>query len=73
MKSREVNKPVGALEGPACKPQHASVLARAPTRKWFPHLGVHEYLQTIFDTNVFKTHQHAVYQYLNKPPTREHL
>ena len=47
-----------------------ALLARSPTRKRFPHSAVYECLKAFFrHARVFKTHRHAVYQCLKKPPT----
>ena len=58
------------LEGPTRKPRHTGVLARTPTRKRFLHSAVYERFKAFFrHARVVKTHRHAVYQCLRKPPT----
>ena len=71
MKLNIIKEPINEknLEGLTRKPDTLAFLAGTPTRERFPHSAAHERLKAFFDTRVFKTHRHAVYQCLKKPPT----
>ena len=60
---------IPGLEGPTRKPRHASVCSTHSDTQAVPALHCIRMLGGNFSTCVFKTHPHAVYQCLKKPPT----
>ena len=56
------------LKAPSGKSTHplASLEARTPTHKRFPHSTVYKCLRHVFDTQFFKARRHAVYHCLKE-------